>query len=79
LATSGTRVRCALRTCGRAIHSFLPVGFMGYSMKPSGPGFTLDQRSSAGRLSRTVVPSVPPGTSRAPTKKASNVRAQQHS
>ncbi len=48
-------------------------------MKPSGPGFTLDQRLSAGRLSRTVVPSVPPGTSSAPTRQASSVRAQQHS
>ena len=48
-------------------------------MKPSGPGLTLDQRLSAGRLSRTVVPSVLPGTSSAPNRQPISVRAQQHS
>src|SRR5262249_20162637 len=78
-ATSGTSVRWALRTGGRATQPRLAVGFIGYSMNPSGPGFTLDHRLSAGRLSPTVVPSVPPGTSSAPTRHASRVRAQQHS
>ena len=32
-------------------------------MKPSIPGVTLPMRSDIGRLRRTVVPSVPPGTS----------------
>ena len=48
-------------------------------MNPSGPGLTLCSRSAMGRLSRTVVPSVPPGTSSPPTSVASSVRAQQHS
>ena len=48
-------------------------------MKPSGPGLhALHARSDIGRISRTVVPSVPPGTSSAPTRQASSVRAQQH-
>ena len=45
-------------------------------MKPSGPGSTLSTRAGTWRLSRTVVPSVPPGTSRPPTSAASIVRAQ---
>ena len=36
-------------------------------------------RAGAWRLSRTVVPSVPPGTSSPPTTAASIVRAQTHS
>jgi len=48
-------------------------------MKPSGPGLTLAWRSESGLFRRTVVPSVPPGTSSAPTRAASIVRAQQHS
>ena len=48
-------------------------------MKPSGPGNTLSTRAGTWRLSRTVVPSVPPGTSRPPTSAASSVRAQTHS
>ena len=48
-------------------------------MKPSGPAFTLASRSASGRLRRTVVPIVPPGTSSPPTSAASIVRAQQHS
>jgi hypothetical protein len=48
-------------------------------MKPSSPGLTLCSRSSCGGSCRMVVPSVPPGTSSAPTSVASTVRAQQHS
>jgi hypothetical protein len=57
----------------------LSVGFIGYAMNPSGPALTLFSRSFCGRLMRTVVPIVPPGTSSAPTSAASIVRAQQHS
>jgi hypothetical protein len=64
---------------GAAFHVSFAVGFTGCSMKPSGPGFTESSRFWAGRLSRTVVPRIPPGTSSAPTAAASIVRAQQDS
>ena len=79
LPTIGTRVRCALRPVGCAIQSFWLVALKCATMKPSSPGCTLFSRLSCGLLSRTVVPIVPPGTSSAPTRVASMVRAQQHS
>ena len=48
-------------------------------MNPSGPGLTEAWRDPAGRLSRTVVPRRPPGTSNPPTRQAIIVRAQQQS
>jgi hypothetical protein len=48
-------------------------------MNPSSPILTLAWREVAGRFRRTVVPSVPPGTSSPPTRQAMSVRAQQHS
>ena len=78
-AANGMSVWCPCRTVGREIHPSLSVGFHGYSMKPSGPGRTLLWRLIAGRLSRTVVPMVPPGTSRAPTSETRSVRAQAQS
>ncbi len=48
-------------------------------MKPSSPGNTEAWREVAGRFKRTVVPSVPPGTSSDPVMQASCVRAQQAS
>ena len=40
---------------------------------------SLDVPAATGRTSFTAVPRMPPGTSSAPTKVASSVRAQQHS
>src|SRR5512132_1328121 len=77
--TSGTSVLWALRLVGRACHLSFDVGFSGCAMKPSGPGRTDSIRLDDGRFSRTVVPRMPPGTSSAPTRAASSVRAQQHS
>ncbi len=79
LAASGTIVRYALRMFGFGDQRALSVGLSGYSMKPSGPVTTLSTRAGTCRLSRTVVPSVPPGTSSPPTSAASIVRAQTHS
>ena len=79
LPTIGTRVRWALRPVGWATQCSLSVGLNFCAMKPSSPAVTLRWRSSWGRFSRTVVPRVPPGTSSAPTRVASTVRAQQHS
>ena len=64
---------------GSLSQEFWPVGLKYCTMKPSSPGFTLRWRLSCGRLRRTVVPSVPPGFSSAPTSAARTVRAQQHS
>ena len=77
--TSGTSVLCALRLVGRACHLSFDVALSGCDMKPSGPGRTDSIRLDDGRLSRIVVPRMPPGTSSAPTSAASSVRAQQHS
>jgi hypothetical protein len=71
--------RYALRMFGCALQRAGSVGLKGKSIRPSGPAFTLLWRSDIGRLSRTVVPRMPPGTSSAPTSEASSVRAQQHS
>src|SRR5205814_9005516 len=77
--TSGARVLWALRLVGRACHLSLDVGLSGWAMKPSGPGRTDSIRLDDGWFERTVVPRMPPGTSSAPTRAASRVRAQQHS
>ncbi len=77
--TCGTSVRWALRPVGRACHWSGVVGLKLHCMKPSSPGSTLASRLSCGLFNRTVVPSVPPGTSSAPTSVASRVRDQQAS
>ena len=75
----GTSVLCMLRPVGCEAQWALSVALNFCAMKPSSPGSTLLCRLSCGRFRRTVVPTVPPGTSSAPTSTASMVRAQQHS
>ena len=79
LPTMGTSVLCMLRPVGLTAQLALSVALNFCAMKPSSPGSTLLWRLSCGRFRRTVVPSVPPGFSSAPTSTASTVRAQQHS